>query len=250
MQSDDVEVADVWSGASSDLEQEAPESRETKKRRREDDIVTGGAGAPADDDNEEDEEDDDTAVGGADLGEAIPKQPLIELLIPMLWRMLPLETVSHSITRLTKSAPKKETTSSITEKGPGASIVEAACSSTGEAHAVKAPVSDADQLVDFSQHCMMQHDFAALSVTREALLRKTKLEANRPGQLLAIPAMWILKWVSDPTQQIHGPFTSEQIAKWHQGGFFAKKRAIISDANDLTNPRRWDDAASCSTSLR
>lgn len=154
---------------------------------------------------------DDGEVEKTDLGDAIQKEPLGELLLTVLMCMIPLETGAAAAGRLS------------TQPGP-------ACSTLF------------NDLVSVSVKCSVQHNLEIMSMQREALCRRAKLELLKGGNTASdVPSMWVLQWVADKKQTVHGPFTTEVVQQWKANGFFDKKKATISDANELKLPRVWAD---------
>ncbi|CUG90776.1 Hypothetical protein, putative [Bodo saltans] len=149
-----------------------------------------------------------------DIGDSIEKEPLGELLLKILLCLLPTETGAAAAGRL--------------------SVLQGT-----------APQAQFGDIVSISLKCTVQHNLDIMTMPREALCRRAKLELLKGGGNTAggsdLPSMWILQWVADKKQLTHGPFPTDTMKQWKAGGFFQKKPAIISDANDLRQPRVWTD---------
>jgi hypothetical protein len=152
-----------------------------------------------------------SASDDGDVGDSIQKEPLGELLLKLLMCMLPTETGTAAAGRLSIM--------------PG-----------------EAPQAQFNDLVSVSLKCTVQHNLEIMTMSREALCRRAKLELLKGGATSTeVPSMWVLQWVADKKQLIHGPFLKDVITQWKADGFFDKKGATVSDANDLRQPRIWTD---------
>lgn len=150
-------------------------------------------------------------AGGLDLGEAITREPLHSLLIAVLWHLHPTETASAALGRLSNASGDDAKRSF-------------------------------EAITDTAVKCTVQHSIEILQMPREALCRRAKLECMKQAESTSdLPVMWVLAWGT--STKVHGPFTAEVMKKWKEEGYFAKKKAVVSNANDLATSRLWTDAA-------
>lgn len=156
--------------------------------------------------------DDEDGGSTTNLGDFIEKESLVDLLLIVLRCMLPGETGASTAGRLS-------TTPTDTSQ------------------------NQFNDLASVSVKCTVQHGLELMSMTREALCRRAKLESMKLLGDAAFPSMWVLRWIADKKETIYGPFETDVVKKWKTDGYFHKKPAVVSDANDLADPRVWTDPA-------
>lgn len=191
-----------------------------QKRPRSDDDSPISADEEA---NTSSDSSDTDAVDLTDYADDALKTPLHEALKAMLWHLLPGETVSACMQRLSASAQRA-----------------AAQKQDASSESVKSPL---DECIDAAHVCAVQHGLLTSDMTREAVLAVCR---RRMPATATLPRMWCLKWIDDPIQKVHGPFPTQRLASWCANGYFNKKKAVVLDVN---NPRavhsdalQWEDA--------
>lgn len=173
-----------------------------------------------------------------DLGDGTPPEAILGILSTVLQHVTLAEDVETCVKRL--SAADKLKRQQLKSSGATATVT-----------------LPSDVVIDASQQLVALFNLDVSRMKREeivliflkkrlecARLRKKASDAASAPQaaLEPIPKMWVLRWASDSQQTLHGPFLAHTMRQWQEQKYFEKKKAFVSDANDLTNPRSWVEA--------